>query len=148
MKTKLLIPALTVLCFISCGKDNLTTKPQLKLENVNATTFPKGSQMVFTLTGTDKEGDIKDTLWVQRRSLVCPSLRSDSGIAYLLPDFPRNNGIDSKFVVTYNYGVSVPPILDGCTGLDDSSYFRFWIKDEQNNVSDTVQSPVLVLLNQ
>jgi|SRR5215813_1965394 len=150
MKTKLLIAGITALCFITCSKDKLTTKPQLKLENVNATVFPKQSQIQFTLSATDKEGDIKDTLWIQRISLVCPDVRSDSGIGKPLPDFPHNNGMKTEFVVTYAYGSGTPPppLLDGCEGKDDSSYFRFWIKDDKNNMSDTVQSPLLVLLNQ
>lgn len=148
MKTKLLIAIATVLSFIACNKDNLTTRPKLKFESVNATTFTGQQQIVFTLSATDKEGDLKDTLWIQRRSLVCPSQRSDSGIGYILPDFPTNNGLDSKFIITYQYkgATPPPPNIDGCIGQDDSSYFRFWIKDQKNNISDTVQSPVIVLL--
>ncbi|HXL56748.1 MAG TPA: hypothetical protein VN958_10850 [Chitinophagaceae bacterium] len=146
MKTKLLI-ATTVFCFITCSKDKYTTRPQLKLDGVNGSIFPKGSVLSFTLTATDKEGDLKDTLWIQRISLVCPDLRNDSGIHYELPDYPKKNGLQTKFLVRYNYGNSIPPNIDGCVSKDDSAYFRFWIKDDQNNVSDTVQSPLLILLN-
>lgn len=146
MKIKLLIAVATILCFTACNKDKFTTKPQLKFKSVNADIFPKGSQVSFTLTVTDKEGDIKDTLWVERVSKVCPDLRS-LVVPYELPDFLKTKSLEADFIVTYNYGTITPPSIDGCPNKDDSSYFRFWIKDKADNTSDTVQSPLLLLLN-
>ena len=142
MKIKILITVAAGLFFTACNKDKFSTTPQLKFETVNADIFPRSSQIVMTLSATDKEGDLKDTLWVERISKVCPDLNFVS--PYELVDFPKSKNLDIDFNVTYAYGTQ----LSGCSQFDDSSYFRFWIKDDKENTSDTVESPLLVLLKQ
>jgi len=110
--------------------------------------FPQGSQISMTITFTDKEGDIEDTLWMQRRSYVCPDIRSDSGLGYPLPDFPKGHNLKSDFLISFNYGVTTPPTINGCPNFDDSTYFRFWLKDHAGHTSDTLVSPTIVLLHQ
>jgi len=147
MKFKLLAAVLMLGC-ITCSKDTFNTEPTLTFESVNATVFPQPSIVTFTLQCTDKEGDVVDTIWVQRISKVsnCASLsRIDS---FRIPDFnpPKNTKADFEF--TFNYGTIFPPNLGACSLFDDTSYFRFWMSDNANHTSDTVQSPDLVFLKQ
>lgn len=149
MKFKLpAVVLLFVIVFVTCSKDTYNTKPTLTFESVNATVFPQPSTVQFKLTCTDKEGDIVDTIWVQRISKVsrCASLSyTDS---FLIPDFDPPKNVKADFVFTYNYGTINPPNLAACSLADDTSYFRFWMSDKANHTSDTVQSPDIVLLKQ
>lgn len=145
---KLSAAVLLALAFVTCSKDTYNTKPTLKFEGVNATVFPQPSVVEFRLTCTDKEGDVVDTIWVQRISKVanCASLsRVDS---FLIPNFDPPKNVKADFVFTYNYGNVNPPNLAACSLADDTSYFRFWMSDKANHTSDTVQSPDLVFLKQ
>ena len=149
MRAKVLIALFILGAVAACNKDKFTTEPKLTFKSVNGEIFGQGAQVRFVIGATDKEGDIKDTLWVQRRSFKCPEFVSDSGVAYpLSPDLVKKNNLDFEFEVAYNYDVSIAPILVGCSGKDDSCYFRFWIKDDANHTSDTVVSPTIVLLDQ
>ncbi len=148
MKIKLLAAVLLVFAFITCSKDTYNTKPALKFEGVNATVFPQPSVVEFKLQCTDKEGDIIDTIWVQRVSKVsrCSSLSNVD--SFLIPDFDPPKNVKADFVFTYNYGIITPPNLGACSLADDTSYFRFWMHDKDHHASDTVQSPDLVFLKQ
>jgi hypothetical protein len=148
MKIKLLAAVLLMLGCITCSKDTYNTKPTLEFESVNATVFPQPSVVTFKLQCTDKEGDVVDTIWVQRISKVpnCASLsRIDS---FLIPNFNPPKNVKADFEFTYNYGSIIPPNLGACSLANDTSYFRFWMSDEANHTSDTVQSPDLVFLRQ
>lgn len=147
MKIKLLIVALVIFGFVTCTKDTYNTTPTLKFESVNGSVFPQPSVVNFTLQFTDKEGDVIDTIWVQRVSKVCPSDQSRID-SFAIPDFPAPKNVKGEFVFTYNYGSINPPNIQGCSLADDTSYFRFWMKDEAQHASDTVQSPDIVLLKQ
>ena len=148
MKLPFLIATIAVLAFIaSCSKDKYTTKPQLELNSVNGSEFPNQSLLSFKFTVTDKEGDIQDTMWIQKISYSC----SDIGnflAPYQVPDFTTSKNLKVEMDINYLYGVTsgpYPPIY-GCVQRDDSCYFRFWLKDKAGNVSDTVTSPTIKLL--
>jgi hypothetical protein len=155
MKIKLLTAVLLILGCITCSKDTYNTKPTLTFESVNNTIFPQPSVVVFKLQCTDKEGDVVDTIWVQRVSKVAcdPSLsRIDS---FRIPNFDPPKNVKADFYFTYSY----PPDQSGnanllaCTigqseSATDTSYFRFWMHDRANHISDTVNSPEIVLLKQ
>lgn len=148
MKIKLLVVILIMLGCVTCSKDTYNTTPKLEFKSVNANVFPQPSVVTFTLQCTDKEGDVVDTIWVQRISKVanCQSLsRIDS---FRIPDFNPPKSVKADFEFTYNYGSIFPPNLGACSLADDTSYFRFWMSDKANHTSDTVQSPDLVFLKQ
>ncbi len=154
MKIKLLIAVLLILGCITCSKDTYSTKPTLTFESVNNTIFPQPSVVTFRLQCTDKEGDVVDTIWVQRISKVsaCEYLsRVDS---FSIPNFdpPKNVKADFYFTYTYPPGQAGANLL-ACTNANslsttDTSYFRFWMHDKAQHVSDTVNSPDIVLLKQ
>ncbi len=153
MKLKLLILLLILAGFITCTKDSYNTTPALKFLSVNSTIIPQQSVLSFQLQCTDKEGDVVDTIWIQRVSKVvgCESLsRVDS---FAIPDFNPPKNVKVEFDFDYNYASQTPPNLGACSigsGLSatDTSYFRFWMHDKAQHVSDTVQSPDITLLKQ
>lgn len=149
MKIKLSAVILIILGCATCTKDVYNTKPTLKFVSVNGTVFAQPSVVNFELQCTDKEGDVVDTIWVQRISKVpaCSLLlsRTDS---FPIPDFNPPKNVKADFDFTYNYGSILPPNLLACSQNDDTSYFRFWMHDKAQHVSDTVQSPDIILLKQ
>lgn len=153
MKIKLLTVVLFVFAFITCSKDSYNTTPTLKFESVNGTEFPQGSVVTFHLQCTDKEGDVVDTIWVQRVSKVSVCQYLSLADSFPIPNFFPPKNVKADFDFTYNYASLVPPNFAGCTNATsisttDTSYFRFWMHDKAQHVSDTVQSPDIVLLKQ
>jgi hypothetical protein len=149
MKLPFLIRIIAICVLIaSCSKDKYTTKPQLEFKSVNGEDFPSQSTLNFKFNVTDKEGDIQDTLWVQKISLLSICSSASWIGAYQVPDFTSKKNLKVEMDINYCYkcGNSSYPIIDGCEQRDDSCYFKFWLKDKAGNVSDTVTSPAIVLL--
>ena len=153
MKIKLPVVILMILGFITCTKDSYNTKPTLKFESVNATVIPQQSLLTFNLTCTDKEGDVVDTIWVQRVSKVSACQYLNTIDSFPIPDFDPPKNVKAEFEFNYNYASAFPPNLAACSDASslsttDTSYFRFWMHDRAQHVSDTVQSPDITLLKQ
>ncbi|MEP6684072.1 MAG: hypothetical protein ABJA35_12465 [Parafilimonas sp.] len=149
MKIKLLTTVLIAIGCITCSKDSYNTTPTLKFEGVNATVFPRNSVVTFKLQCTDKEGDVVDTIWIQRVSKVVPCQLSVIYFDSLrIPDFNPPKNVKADFNFTFNYPGPPPPSLAGCSEQDDTVYFKFWMHDKAQHISDTVQSPDIVLLKQ
>lgn len=154
MKIKLLAAVLIVLVFVTCSKETYNTKPTLKFESVNATEFPQNSIVEFKLTCTDKEGDVVDTIWVQRISKVSACSYLSTTDSFLIPNFKPPKNVKADFILTYGYpndpnGADIPACSNSSSiSTTDTSYFRFWMSDEANHTSDTIQSPDLVFLKQ
>jgi len=157
MKLPYLITTITVCVLLAaCSKDKFTTKPQLELKSVNGTSFVTNSNISFNFVVTDKEGDIQDSMWIQKISLVCndPNNPSDSisrvPTPYLLPVISKSRNLKVDLDVNYTYGSNNPggyvPISRCAEQRDDSIYFRFWLRDKAGNVSDTVTSETITLL--
>jgi hypothetical protein len=149
MRTKLLILLTITFFFSSCKKEEFNTKPKLSFGDVNTTQLRQGNLLIFTLNFTDKEGDIQDTLWVQKISRTCPST---PGVQFIsrnkVPDFTGTPNLKGKLEITFVYNANVPgtPSIVGCNNRNDTAFFRFWLKDKANNRSDTISSPDIILI--
>ncbi len=148
MKIKLLTTALIIIGCITCSKDSYNTAPTLKFLSVNGGVFAQPSTVNFKLQVTDKEGDVVDTIWVERHSKVAACNSLSDTLAFPIPNFNPPKNVKAEFDFTYNYGLIAPPNLLACSLNNDTSYFRFWMHDKAQHVSDTVQSPDLVFLKQ
>ena len=149
MKIKLSLAVLAMLGCVTCSKDTFNTVPSLKFVSVNETVFPQPSQVIFKLEFTDKEGDVSDTVWIQRVSLVSACETLSFIDSFPIPDIGQPRNVKGEFDFTFDY----PPQGQGanllaCSLHDDTSYFRFWMHDKAKHISDTVQSPNIVLLQQ
>lgn len=148
MKAKVLIVLGIVFGLTACTKDKFNTKPSLTFVSVNTQELRRGQGIIFTMRFTDKEGDIQDTLFIQKITKNCP--QSDFDDARILPpDIPKTNNSEGEILVRYAYGSGYiyPPIKEpACQGVNDTCVFKFVLKDKAGNVSDTVSSPQIVLI--
>ncbi len=149
MKTKILILLAIPVMFYACKKDTFTAKPQITLKSINSKVIKQGDLLVFELNFTDAEGDISDTLWVQKISRVCPNT---PGAQFLsknkVPNFTATSNLKGILEVGYAYNANVPgySTISGCGTKNDTAYFKFWLKDKAKNFSDTITTENIVLL--
>ena len=149
MKAKLLIAAaILAIVWTACTKDKYTTKPQIVFKGVNGNVFTAGNLVDFEFEATDKEGDLQDTIFVQRVTTVCPDLNSVT--SFQMPGSVKKSDLKVQVNVTYVYRNPNPPytLLAGCSERDDTATFKFWVKDIAGHVSDTIQAPPIILLKQ
>lgn len=148
MKAKLLIVLGFVVGLIACQKDKFNTIPTLTFVSVNTQELHPNEGIIFKFTFTDKEGDIQDSLFVQKITKNCEA--SDFDAFYLLPsDLPKKSNSEGELEVRYAYGVgyNYPAIKEpACQGQNDTCFFRFALKDKAGHTSDTVSSPQIVLI--
>jgi hypothetical protein len=139
---------LSLFILASCNKDKFNTKPTLKFKEVNTKVLDKGNAIRFTLNVTDEEGDLTDSLFVFKVTRNCTN--SNSTAKYNIPVFPTNKKLDVDIEVGFAYRnntLGLPSIKEPqCVNRNDSCFFRFVIRDKQGNVSDTVNSPEIVII--
>lgn len=139
----------SAMIFTACSKDKFNSKPQLTFKGVSSTTIKSGDLLQFQIGITDKEGDIQDTLWMIRTSKICPRdfITRDS---FKVPDFISPANLDAKIDITFTYKIQNGDIklITGCFSppKNDTSTFKFWIRDKKGNISDTITSPAIALL--
>ncbi|NCT95559.1 MAG: hypothetical protein GXC72_14135 [Chitinophagaceae bacterium] len=146
MKAKLLIISAIIIGAWACKKDTYTTRPQLKFKSVNGKVFGNNQAIVFTIEFTDKEGDVQDSIWVQKvsRTNGCNNFSDRVKI----PAFTATPNLKGDFELGYSIGI-VPggnyTVIPTCS-KNDTCYFRFWARDKAKNVSDTIVSSDIVIL--
>ncbi len=149
MKTKLLILFTITALLYGCKKDTYTTKPQISIKSISRTTLSQGDLLIFSLAFTDLEGDIQDTLWVQKISRTCPATPGAQFISKnKVPDFSPTSNLKGILEIGYSYNANTPgySTISGCGLKNDTCYFKFWLKDKGKNFSDTIVSDNIVLL--
>jgi hypothetical protein len=137
--------------FIACDKDSFETKPTLKVESVSSNVVPKGSSLGITLSFTDKEGDVSDTLFIIRQRTNIRGMRTAAASPYRIPTFPNESkgeiALNLDYVNDLTFGFTEIRI-PGTTPSQfepDSMNLRFVLKDKAGNKSDTASTSVVVL---
>lgn len=156
MKAKLSILALSLLIIFGCNKDKYQTRPQLKLisSRVGILTVDggsSGSAVEFEMEVTDKEGDVKDSLYIDKKdaaTIPCPDNSLSTPLSYKIPDYP--SGKNQKVLIRVRFATINAlgyGLLGGagCLPARDTSVFRFWVKDKAGNLSDTITTESIVL---
>ncbi|MES2329068.1 MAG: hypothetical protein V4539_05655 [Bacteroidota bacterium] len=149
MNTKILILLALTLMFCACKKDTYKTKPQISIKSINSTKLSPGALLLFQIEFTDAEGDVSDSLWVQKVSRTCPNT---AGVQFLVknkvPDFSPTSNLAGILELGYAYNANISgyPSISGCGTKNDTAYFKFWLRDKGNNTSDTITSQDIVLL--
>jgi hypothetical protein len=139
--------AISVIVF-GCKKNDNKGKLGLTLTSVNATTFNKGDAVKFVFQfNHPTSGDTNDTILVKRRFLSCPFINVDS-FKYVVPKFYVVANIVGNFELNFNYGSGGS--YNGCdkagaNARTDSLYYTFVLIDKENNRSDSVLSPKIIL---
>lgn len=146
MRYTILFSILLLFLFAGCKKNKFSTTPSLKFESVNTTRLHIHEAIRFTLSFTDAEGDLTDSIFFQEVVPGCPADNSHSG-SYLLPPFPTSKDIQGDIIVTLGYNTSFTDISPQCPPNNDTATFRFALKDKAQHESDTVSSPVIIIYN-
>lgn len=126
-----------------CKKDKYTTAPQLKYKSVNTTIFGPHQTLTFTLSFTDAEGDISNTITVIKTVKPCPNGNSSFVQPYTVPDFPAGKNQKGDITVSYDYSL-LNPI---CPPTNDTAIFQFVLTDKANHLSDTAVSVPIIITN-
>lgn len=131
--------------FISCKKDKYTSTPQLKYKSVNNKVIRQGDILTFTLSFTDAEGDLQDSFYIGKFEPRCPA--STVSQLYKLPDFPTNKKQSGEIVISFGYNVAGYPFIPSpqCN-KNDTAVFKFVLKDNAKNKSDTAYSESIVII--
>jgi hypothetical protein len=131
-----------------CKKDKLGSKPSLKFKSVSTTVLPQHQLIQFTLSFTDAEGDLNDSMFVEKVEPTC--VNSNNSGTYIIPDFPVSKNQKGDLIVTFGNNpndIAYFNMAPQCS-RNDTAVFRFAIKDKANHVSDTVSSPPIIIIYQ
>jgi hypothetical protein len=141
---------LFVLLFVACSKDKFETRPSLEIKSIGPNPMPKNSvPLVIDLEYIDKEGDLAEDSAIYVRKIrinqkkVGKTLR-DSFWLPLPKDVPKKTKGTIRLTLdfeTYAKSADDP----GNPPAPDSLIFRFAMRDKAQNVSDTVESGLVII---
>ncbi len=150
MRAKLLFLFLFAGILTGCKKDKYQTKPQLKIKDLTVGTISTlngtGSAVEINFEVTDKEGDVEDSIFIQKvdaANIPCPGNSILTNLDYKIPDYPNSTNQKVIFRVRFStLNVEGYALLGGpaCSPRKDTSYFRFVVKDKAGNKSDTLKT--------
>jgi hypothetical protein len=154
MKAKLLFLFLLAVVFGACKKDKYETKPKLKLKEILPAdkTIAQGDVFSMDFEVFDKEGDVKDSIFMLRFHIGTPSCGAPPDTTNItIPDYPSSPNSKVLFRVQYEYNSNNRglPLLGAisCTPpRNDTAFFKIWVKDKGGNFSDTLTTEPLVFL--
>ncbi len=124
-----------------CKKHKFQSTPSLKFKSVSSTVVPANQGIQFKLSFTDAEGDLNDSIYIQKITTNCPNSNFDD--YYDIPSFPTSSNEEGDIVVTFRY-IDIAPRCQ----QNDTAVFRFAIKDKANHVSDTASTPPIIIISQ
>lgn len=135
---------------LSCGKDQFTTKPQLKFKSVNTTTISGSQTLTIKLELSDKEGDFTSLLGMKKTVKGCPTSNFIDSSTFTIPnDFIKTKGTHGEvdFILDRIKRGSNSCFLPGGAVRPDSTVYSFWTRDKAGNVSDTTNTVEIIILN-
>jgi hypothetical protein len=142
--------SLALIVFVACSKDKFETRPSLEIKSISPNPMPKNSvPLEIELEYTDKEGDlgIDSAIYVRKirinQDKVGKTLR-DSFWLKLPDDVPKKTKGTIKLTLDFeSYAKSADD--PGNPPAPDSLIFRFALRDKAMNVSDTVESGLVII---
>lgn len=142
---------LTLVTLVSCNKDKLATKPSLKLKSFGPALVSNGGSLKIDLEFADLEGDISDTIYVEKIRInkqSTPTVRNILELA--IPAVP--NPTRGNIILTLGFQVHLvsainPPVisLNPLVVENDSLILKMSLRDQAGNYSDTLTSPLIVV---
>lgn len=160
MKANLSILFLVFFITLGCNKENYESKPKLEIENIRifqATYIGStGNFLEIDMNVLDKEGDVTDSIFIQKVDAAptspCPNNSILKNLDYKIPEYPVGNTEKVQFRIKFSTiqypgyaligGPQCPAKKDITLGKD-TSVFKFWVKDSKGNKSDTlITSPI------
>jgi hypothetical protein len=149
--TRILVVILCVAVVVACSKDKAETRPTLKLRSIGGNVVPAGSVLLVELDFTDKEGDVNNSLFVQKirtNKQTTATIRDTFSLP--VPEFPKNTKgiIQAQLDYSSHLTSAINPPKDPITNKNqhDTLLLRFVLRDRAGNVSDTVAAGPIVVL--
>jgi len=141
-----------VALLIACNKDDFQTKPSLKVKSYSTKVVPLNGTFTFTLTCTDKEGDVQDSLTiikVRQNQTVVSTIRDT--IRYKMPTFPNTDKVEVQGTLTYQEILSAitPPNIPGSSPPQkqpDTLLLKFAVRDVAGHASDTIVGDQIIVI--
>ena len=136
-----------LVCFIllGCKKDGpYSSTPNLKYKSVYTKYLTPGGIVKFTLSFTDKEGDL-DSLYVEKINPKCALSHTVDRyfVSTALVDLKSKS---DDLLISFGYRVDgYPKIGEPQCKVNDTCYFRFALLDKAKHHSDTVRSENIVI---
>lgn len=150
MRAKLLFLFLFAGILAGCKKDKYQTKPQLKIKDLTVSTITTlngtGSAVEINFEVTDKEGDVEDSIFIQKvdaANIPCPGNSILTNLDYKIPDYPNSTNQKVLFRIRFStLNVEGYALLGGptCPPRKDTSYFIFIVKDKAGNKSEPLKT--------
>ncbi len=144
---KILTLLVISLFVFACTKNDNKGKLGITFKGVNKTTFNTSDIVNFEFEfNHPTSGIANDTLLVKRRFLSCSFINKDS-FKYTVPEFYAAANTLGTFIMNFQYGAggSYNGCTNGITSRTDSLFYTFILIDKQNNRSDSVVSPKIIL---
>lgn len=150
--TKLLLILLGIAVVTGCKKDKLATIPKIKIKSVNTTTVDLNGTLRVTLEFADQEGDITDSVFVNKIRLnktVVPTIRDSFRLK--IPDFPPNSRGDILIALDYQSLISAitPPTIPGSSPPAkeaDTLRIKFTVRDKAKNKSEAATAEQIIVI--
>lgn len=155
MKAKLLFLFVLAGMLAGCKKEKYQTEPQIEIKSVKVGGIEDqfgtvGSTIEIELTVTDKEGDVEDSIFIDKvdaATIPCPGNTLLQDI-YKIPDYPNEANQKVTFRIRYStISVLGYGLLGGasCSPRKDTSFFRFVVSDKAGNKSKPVSTDPIAL---
>jgi hypothetical protein len=129
---------------MACSKDKLSTKPSIRIKNINTTEVFPGTDLRISLEFKDKEGDLGGGIltYIRNRTNIKPipdatSNDKNDTVEYIIPIFPKTSTGDIDLNIQNSF-LSEDPFDN------DTMFFKIFVKDVAGNLSDTVQTESIV----
>lgn len=140
--------SLALLLFVACSKDKFQTKPNIEIKSISPNPLPKGADLIIDLEYTDKEGDLTtdSAIYIKKIRInqrQTQTVRDSFWIA-LPGEVPKNTKGAIRLTLGYeNYVKSASN--PGNPPAPDSLIFRICMRDASKNVSDTIESGLVIV---
>ena len=138
---------LVVIAF-ACNKDKLETRPSIKIKNINSTEVLPSEVLNITIEFADNEGDLGEGMLtyyrnrVNLRPIQNPGSNDKADVDSLrIPSFPKTQRGDFELKIPGEF-------LNEDPDQQDSMYFKIVARDVAGNVSDTIQTPLIINVQQ
>ena len=143
MRYTFIFSILLLLTLAACTKNKFNTVPSLKYKSANTKTLHNGETLKLTLSFTDAEGDVIDTILIREFVRACAANPKGGFIdsSNTLPTFPTGKNQKGDIIISYPYS-SINPRCN----RNDTAVFKFVLRDNANHFSDTAVSDPIVII--
>jgi hypothetical protein len=153
VRTKLSFLFIACLFAFGCKKENVDSKPRLTLKDFRTysvnTNNGNGNIVEIDLEVSDKEGDIRDSIFITKIILDPSNCIDTLRLKHRIPVFPSGNTDNILFQLKFaSFGVpgfNGDQVLPGRCSNKDLTTFKICVQDLAGNRSDTISTPPVII---